>query len=147
MANIIIAGRTATITSEFQFDEIKRLKKYAPESLVLKDADKKPVFMIDVGAQSCVSAAGVVFNGEALDGSGKAVITMEIPASVTKDTVNTWVVDNIGTSITKLNELEATLAGALAEVDAAENAILESIAIVGIADECECGECDCECAE
>ena len=134
MATIIIAGRTATITSEFKYEQIQRLKKYDPAALVLKDQEKRPVFMIDLATKSSVSPAGIVFNGAALDGSGKAVVTMEIPASVTQESVNQWVVDNIGTSINKLNELEATLADALIAVDTTEDQILNSIVVVGVED-------------
>lgn len=132
MASIIIAGNAAVITSAFTTAQLEKLKKYAPEALVLKDEDKKPVFMVDVATKGSIGPMGVVFNATAYDGSEKAVLSKEIPAGVTD--IERWVIDNIGNAIVKLNELEATLDGAIATVDANEAAILDSIAIVGTAD-------------
>ena len=132
MANIIIAGNTAVITSAFTKCELEKLKKYAPAKLQLIDEEtKKPVFMVDVATKGSVSPMGIVFNASAHDGSNKACLSMEMPADVAD--VERWVFDNIGTSIVKLNQLEATLGDALAAVAAEEAAVADAISIVGAA--------------
>lgn len=130
MANIIIAGNTAVVTSAFTMDQLQKLKKYNPQALCLKDEEgKKVVFMVDVATKGSVSPMGIVFNASAFDGSDKAVLSMEIPAGTAN--VEQWVMDNIGTSIIKLNTLEGQLGAALDAVAADEAAVRESISIIG----------------
>lgn len=130
MANIIIAGNTAVVTSAFTKAQLEKLKKYNPQALCLKDEDgKKIVFMVDIATKGSVSPMGIVFNAAAFDGTDKAVLSMEIPAGTAN--VEQWVMDNIGTSIIKLNALEAQLNGALEAVAADEAAVRDSICVIG----------------
>lgn len=131
MAKILIAGNACVVTSDFTMEQLRRLKKYSADSLVLRKDDKKdgdPIFMLDVGSKGCVSAAGIVFDGETHDDKKLACLTMNIPAG-TSD-VNKWVMDNIGSAIIKLRQLEGKLTGALKSVDDEEKAILASVKTV-----------------
>lgn len=129
MAKIIIAGNSCTIESKYTTEELMTLKKYKPECLTLKDENKKPVFMIDIGSAGSVSSAGIVFNGTTHDGKGLACLTQMMPAGVID--ANSWIMDNIGMSILKLNELEAGIASCLDRVCADVAAVEDTISVVG----------------
>jgi hypothetical protein len=129
MANILIAGNACVVTSALTLENLQKLKKYAPQSLALKDEKEKPIFLVDVGPNGSVSANGIVFNAASHDGSKLATLTMEIPSTVTD--VKAWVMETIGTSINKLNALEEKLGAALSAVEADEAKVLESIKVLG----------------
>lgn len=129
MAQIIIAGNSCTVESAFTTEQLKKLKKYNPSALILNDADKKPIFMVDLGNMGSISSAGIVFDGTTHDGKSLACFTKLMPNDICD--ANSWVMDNIGTAILKLNKLEANIEAALAVVDADVAAIKETIAVVG----------------
>lgn len=128
MAKIIIAGNSCTVVSAFTTEELKTLKKCNPNALVLKDKEGengKAIFMADVGSCGSVSPAGIVFDGTTHDGKKLACLTKMIPNGACD--VNEWVMEEIGTSIIKLNKLEDGLRGALDGVEADKAAVLASI--------------------
>ena len=129
MAKIIISGTTATVTSDFTTEQLTLLKKRSPESLILKDEKENPVFAVDLGQNASVGKCGVVFGGTSYDGSGKAVASLPIPNGVAD--IKAWVMDNIGNSIIKLNQLEEKLQGALDAVAAETEKVESAISVVG----------------
>lgn len=129
MAKIIIAGNSCTVESAFTTAQLKKLQKYNPDALVLKDADKKPIFMVDVGKCGGVSAAGIVFDGTTHDGKSLACLTKLMPGDVCD--ANAWVMDNIGMSILSLNKLEEKIGSALESVDADVAAVQSAISVIG----------------
>ena len=132
MSKIIIAGSAAVVTSAFKKADLEKLKKYAPDSLVLKDEKENPVFMVSVGSNGSMNAHGIVFDGVAPDGSGLATMTQLIPNTVAgAEAINKWVMDTFGTSLLKLNELEGTLQAALDKVAADEAAVIASVEVLG----------------
>ena len=54
MANILIAGNACVVTSALTLENLQKLKKYAPQSLALKDEKEKPIFLVDVGPNGSV---------------------------------------------------------------------------------------------
>lgn len=131
MAKILIAGNQAVVKSALKVDDIELLKKRNPDALELKDDKKNVTFMVDLGSKSSISKCGVVFNGSE-PGTGAAVLSMEIPASVTtEEGVKKWVIDEIGLTIVKLNEVEEQLVEGLAKVEGENNSIEENITFVG----------------
>lgn len=129
MSKIIIAGNSCTVESSYTTEQLKQLKKYNPDALVLKDADKKPVFMADLGSVGSVSAAGIVFDGTTHDGKNLACFTKLMPTGVCD--VNAWVMDNVGTVILKLNKLEETIGAALENVNRDVAAVKSAISVIG----------------
>lgn len=132
MAKIIIAGNSCTLESAFTTEQLKKIKKYRPDSLILKDADKKPVFMVDLGSNGSVAPMGVVFDGTTHDGQELACLTKMLPQGVVD--VKSWVMENIGTAVLKLNKLEATLGAALTEIDTEVGQVEATISVIGGAD-------------
>lgn len=129
MAKIIIAGNSCTVESAFTTEQLMKLKKYAPNALILKDADKKPIFMIDLGGSGSISSAGIVFDGTTHDGNDLACFTKPMPSDICD--VNSWVMDNIGMSIIHLNKLEEGMTQAINGVDAYVDAVRTAISVVG----------------
>ncbi len=123
---IRIAGNALIITSKVKFDTIKKLEKYNNDALVLCEQDNdeiKEVFRISTGNSSSISKYGVTFM-EA-DKNGYAVATILFPENV-KDKKE-YVKDNFGTALFMLEDLEATVETACAELEAAYAKLDEQI--------------------
>lgn len=132
MAKILIAGNQAVIKSSIKTSDIKLLQKRNPDALALKDEEKNVIFAVGVGDKGGISQYGIVFNGTAPDGTGCAVISEQIPANVTtEEGVKEWVLDKIGLSIVKLNQVEDQLVEGLAKVEAENASVQENITFVG----------------
>lgn len=133
MAKIIIAGNSCTLESAYTTEQLKKIKKFRPNALQLKDAEKKNVeFMVDLGKNGGVSPMGIVFDGTTHDGQSLACLTKMLPADVSD--VKEWVMDNIGAAILKLNKLESNLGGVLTEIDEEVTAVQSSISVISGAD-------------
>ena len=132
MAKIIITGNSCTMESSLTTAQLKKLAKFRPASLQLLNADKKVEFVVKAGEVGSVSPMGVAFDGTTHDGSGLACLTKMLPADVTD--VKSWVMDNIGSAVLKLNKLEETLQAALADIDKEVTAVEGTISVIGGAD-------------
>lgn len=136
MAKIIIAGNSCTVESSLTTEQIEKIAKFRPAALQLMDADKKKVeFVIKTGAVGSVAPLGIAFDGTTHDGKKLACLTKMLPASVTD--VKSWVMDNIGSAILKLNKLEASLSDVLNDIDAEVDAVENTIAVVSGAEDAE----------
>ena len=132
MATITIAGNAAVITSAIKVADITKMKKYNPAALTLKDEKEKPIFMIDMGEKASVSNAGIIFNGTSRDGNGYATATFDIG---TVEDAEAYVMDKVGFSILRLNELEDTIGNSVAAIDDKLNAVKSTITVMGVVSE------------
>ena len=126
MANIKVSGRTATIVSAYTLADIEKLEKYRPEALALKDKDGNVTFKVGTSFVGSVSDYGIGF-GVGTFGNGKACVT--VPGGEAYATAEEFVLEEIGTTINKLNKVESQIAGALDEVEAEITAIKDAIEI------------------
>ena len=126
MANIKVSGRTATIVSAYELADIEKLEKYRPEALALKDKDGNVTFKVGTSCVGSVSDYGIGFADETF-GNGKACLT--ITGGDAYATAEEFVLEEIGTTINKLNKVESQIAGALDEVEAEITAIKDAIEI------------------
>lgn len=129
MAKIVIAGQAIVVTSEMSLEDIKTIKKYRPDALVLKGGEdgKEPVFALSVGNGN-INSVGASFCEETRDEAKKATLTMT--TSYDGEDIEGFVTDKIGTAIINLNKLEATLPAVLEEIAAEKAAIKENITVV-----------------
>lgn len=134
MAKIIVAGQAVVVTSSLTLDEIKEVKKYRPEALVLykgEGPEKEPDFK--VGFSKCsggsVGTYGVEFGSESHDDDKLATLTMIIPEDV--EDIKGYVSDAIGAAVLKLNKLEESLPEVLKEIKEEREKIDEIITIAG----------------
>ncbi len=131
MAKITITGQAVVVTSALKLEDIKTLKKYRPDALVLKGGEdgKEPVFMLAAGTMPEINQYGVCFTEESRNEDKLATLT--IVTDYRGDKIEEHVADRYGIAIANLNKLEAVLPGVLEEVKAEREAIMDNITVVG----------------
>ena len=122
---IRVVGTALIITSIIQFTALELLKKFSPESLILKDEKGNQLFRIGVGITAELSKFGVVFNSANAEGYAQA--TLMLPNGI--EDVKQFVVDNFGQTITALQNFEPVVLAHYDATAAAFNAVKESITI------------------
>jgi len=131
MAKITIAGDAMVITSSMTLEEIKKLEKYSPKSLVLKEKeDSKDVEVFRVGSTDgagSINQYGASFGSASHDEKALATITMCIPKD-TEDAVS-YAADKVGAALMNLNRIEDGSALALRIVDEERAKVLQNITV------------------
>ncbi|MDO5546897.1 MAG: hypothetical protein Q4F79_00215 [Eubacteriales bacterium] len=130
MAKITIAGDAVVVTSAMKLEDIKTVKKYRPDALVLRGGEdgKEPIFKLGVcaGAGS-ICKYGAEFGSETHDDEKKAVMTLICDCR--EGDIKEAVADTIGAYVLNLNKLEATLPGVLEEIAAEKEQIMSNISV------------------
>ena len=138
MAKIHVAGRAVVITSAFKLEELKLIQKYRPNALNLMGGEngKEVIFTVAVDKEDgSINEYGAVFNSESYDAAKLATLTMMMSNDVAADKLNDYIADAVGGAIINLNKLEATLGAVLTEIAAEKQAVIDSISIVGVAEQ------------
>ena len=131
MANIKKFGQAVVITSAAKLEEIKKIAKYNPDSLVLKKENeegvKEPVFCVGIAKTRAgsVSAYGIEFGGT--DENGYAQVTLDYTGPDVG--VKEALADSLGRQIVMLNALEATFGDVLEQIDRDVAAIMTNIEV------------------
>lgn len=125
-SSAVVAGNVLVVTSDFTYDQLKKVAKYRPDALEEKNEDKEVIFVVGTAK----TAAGRLNNygaefGTAKNAAGKATITIQIEDGVADG--KAWAAEKYGFAIQHLNKVEKAVAAQLAAVDADEKAILDSI--------------------
>lgn len=133
MAKVTVTGNAVVITSSIKFEDMKIIKKYRPDALVLykgEGKEKEAIFKIGIGAggNGDLNKYGATFCGATHDDAKLGVITLvhEFDGEDIKEEVS----DFLGTSILNLNKLEAALPAAVEEIVAEKAAIMENVTLV-----------------
>lgn len=126
MARTTVCGQAIVVTSTLKLEELKKVKKYRPEELILKDKKDEPVFVLDIGPSS-LGTYGASFCEETRDEGKKAIMT--IVTTYDGEDIKDYVVDKFGGALAHLNELEEKLPAVVAEIDRAIAKISEGITI------------------
>ena len=124
--NTKILGSAFTLTSSIKMADIKKLAKFSPASLQLKDADKKNVVYAIGTGKAAINQNGVTFNGENSDGFAQC--TIEIPADTANKTE--YVKENFGRAMLGLVDMEAHIAAELTTLEGKFTAVNDSIEVV-----------------
>lgn len=119
-----ILAMQAVITADMKYDDMRKIQKYEPEKMVLKDKDGNEKFRISIGECDSVSCVGITF---AKDGDD-AFARIEIPPHTERK--DEYVADNYGIIIAKANEIVESMKSALDDVDAKIAAIKAGITVV-----------------
>lgn len=129
MAKITIAGQAVVVTSEMTLEDIKTIKKYRPEALILKGGEdgKEPIFALSIG-EGKINRYGASFCEATRDDAKKATLTMV--TNYDGDNIKDYVLDEIGSAISNLIKLEAALPAVLNEIKAEREGIAANINIV-----------------
>ena len=128
MANITIAGRTATIISNYTLEEIAKVEKYRPDALILKDEDGEPMFAVGTSCKGSINEYGISFADETF-GNEKACVTVA-PACACYDSPEEFVIEEIGSVIINLNKVEKQIPPAIDDIEAELSAIKEAITVL-----------------
>lgn len=129
MAKIVIAGQAVVVTSKMALEDLKTIKKYRPDALILKGGEdgKEPVFALGIG-EGKINAVGASFCEATRDEAKKATLTMT--TSYDGDDIEGFVSDSIGAALMNLNKLEETLPAVLEEIAAEKATIKSNITVV-----------------
>lgn len=130
MSKIKIAGNAVVVESALKLEDIKAVKKYRPNALLLmegKEGYEEPVFAIDVtGGMGNINCNGAEFAGATE--SGNAVLTIAVCGPIPD--VKKYVTDNLTGAIMNLNKLETQVTKVLEQIAADKKAVEESITTV-----------------
>ena len=120
--------QNVTLESAITKDQLKKITAHCPESLILKNEDKKPVFAIEVGSVGCITNGGIRFDGvTAADNLFVTVCDKDMP--VDSDKARAYLEDTFGTILAKLNRVEAQTTTALADLATEIGTVADSIAV------------------
>ena len=134
MAKIVVVGQAVVITSAVKFEDIKLIKKYRPEALILykgEGQEKEPVFKIGVAPVGCgsISKYGVEFESATRDEAKLATLTGVLTQEFEGEELKAFISDEYGPAILLLNELEAQLPAVVEEIAAMKDRIDRNIEI------------------
>lgn len=130
MAKITIAGDAVVITSDVTLEDLKKVSKYNPKALVLRDENDTLIYSIAVSSNAEageINKNGAVFTSVAPDGSGLATITM--CSSTLSGDIKEAVADKIGSAILHLSQIEERLPQVLSQIDADKAAVMDKITV------------------
>ncbi len=130
MAKVTAVGNAIVITSSAKLEDIRKVKKYRPEALILTAEDgKEPIFRVGtVTGNGGISKYGVEFADESRDSEKRAVITLGFEANT--DDLKKSIVEAIGSSLIKLNKVEESIASVLGEITNDEQKLFDSITVL-----------------
>lgn len=122
-AQAIVVGCSCTIKSTLTPADIKRVKKFHPEALVMDDKDGMPMFAIDIDESmpGSINNNGACF-GAATSTDGKAEITIVLDPAAADNMVD-LVYERLGRSLMYLKEMEEHIAEVLPDLDTEEREI------------------------
>ena len=125
-AQAIIVGSSCVVKSTLTPADIKRIKKFHPEALVMEDEDGDPVFAIDIDEEmpGSINNNGACF-GNATSSDGKATITIVLDPAA--ENTEDLVYERLGRALMYLKDMEEQLAEALPELDTEEREIRSMI--------------------
>lgn len=114
-----ILGSSCVIKTALAPDDIKRVKKFHPEALVMDDEDGDPVFAIDIDEEGpgSINEYGARF-GNSVSSDGKATITVLLDP--TAEDTESLVYEQIGSALRYLKEMEEHVVSILPELEAEE---------------------------
>lgn len=127
MAKIKVTGAAAVVKSDVKLEDYRKVEKYRPEKLVLRDEDDEPVFSVKTGhGMGSIGKYGAVF-GDITDGEEKfATITLVENEGFGED-AKAAVTEKVGVAILNLNKIEEAVPAVVQEIDAELATIAASI--------------------
>ena len=133
MAKLSILGNAVVVTSAIKLEDIRTIEKYNKAALTLHeevDGKKTAVFAVATGSSGEINQHGATFSDATRDDNKFAQITLCTCADGITGDVKEWAADKFGKAITRLNQLEATIPGALEQIAADKAAVMENITVV-----------------
>ena len=130
MAKAKVLGDALVITSTQKLEDLELVKKYRPETLVLKDEDGDEYFRVGVSNGSgTIGTYGAEFGGETHDAEKKATITLMIDGNGTPEEIKADIAEDIGLVLLNIEKVEEKIPAILSEIKAERDRILEHISV------------------
>ena len=125
-AQAIVVGSSCVVKSTLTPDDIKRIKKFHPEALVMEDEGGEPVFAIDIDETmpGSINNNGACF-GSATSSDGKATITVVLDPAT--ENTEDLVYERLGRALMYLKDMEEQLAEVIPDLDTEEREIRSMI--------------------
>lgn len=127
-----VVGSAVVITSNVKLEDIKTVKKYDPDKLVLMggEENKEPVFAFGItDGPGKVNKFGMEFSATP-NAEGKAIVTLMLPAEgIEPGQIKEYIADKIGAQLVLAGKLERQVPDALAAINAERAAVMETITI------------------
>ena len=133
MLKTTIVMNEVIISSGYTPEEIMKIKRFSPETLVVKDDDGNEVFTysydVDAHSERPISKFGVTFSTVTND--GKAAGVMQLPEFLeTIEEKKQWIAENLGAGLQYASQMEVGFDTKLEEINASINAIVEDIEVI-----------------
>ena len=119
MAKFVVAGHTCILVSGVKMEDIRKVERFAPEILTLKDEDGNPVFKVttDHCGEGTFSEFGVEFSCTP-DMNGYPIATLNVRGADDVEELKTIIAEEFGMVVTNLAKVEALIPQALEEINA-----------------------------
>ena len=117
-----------TLTSALTKSDIEMVKKYRPEALKIKDADKNDLFAVSYcEGHPCISPTGVTFGSKSTDGDF-AMIVGDLPEKIPSDqSAGDYIADKVGAALAYINAMESTIPSIVTDIKSERAALIGSI--------------------
>lgn len=113
------------VESSITVAEFESVRRYAPETLKLKDKEGDEIFVIMTGAVSCIGDYGIVFN----EYGDKLVAWVDVDeVGIPK---KKYIEERYGMALSRLKEVETEVAQCISDVNAKIATITDSIEVIG----------------
>ena len=114
--NVTITGDSFTVISNLDVEQIKKVEKYQPSALVLRDKDNNDLFALDYNNKSmgCIGTYGVIYSTCV---GKKAAFTNLLPSELSDTAKKERVTDLIASALQNLDLVEKQIAVACGTVD------------------------------
>lgn len=131
MANIKKFGEAVVVTSAATLEDLKKIAKYKPEALALKEENdegvKEEIFRVGVSRDrhGSISTYGIEFGGASDTGLAQVTVDYVGPEAGVAEAL----ADSMGRQIVMLNKLEAKWPDVLDEIDADIDEVMSMIEV------------------
>ena len=121
------------VTSAYDIETLKKVKKFRPEALVLykgEGKEKEPVCAIGVSGSASANEMGVTFAKNSVTTPKVATMSIELPnGKTTGEEINEFVREKLGLAIVNCTKIEEQIAEAMSSIAADEAAMNAAITI------------------
>lgn len=129
MSKITISGNALVVKSSLKLADLKDVKKFRPEALNLMGGEDGKELLFSIFFEDgcgCLGSRGACFSNTT-DADGSATITMIVQDFGANK--KTFVSENFGGAIVKLNSLEESIPAVLEEIKAQKESVESSITV------------------
>ena len=125
---LVSAYANVTLESGLTKDQFKQAVKHCPDSLILRDEDKRPIFALEIKGTGCITSGGVCYDN--MTGEGKPFTTVmdkNMPADLEKRAV--YLNETYGRIVFLVKKTEDQVTAALAAIASEVQTVADAIVV------------------